>query len=84
MRFTVKAMCRHGELVHRRKTTEAALRKAREMSENGGYDICIITPEGRDYHSSEFADIPRTPIGTRPLQKAQTRSMVVSNQRFPR
>src|ERR1700691_5030256 len=43
-----KAMCRHGELVHRRKTTEAALRKAREMSENGCYDICIITPEGRD------------------------------------
>jgi hypothetical protein len=31
-------MCRHGELVHRRKTTEAALRKAREMSKNGCHD----------------------------------------------
>ena len=61
MSFSIKAMCKHGELVHRRKTAEAALKKAREMSRAGCYDIYITTPEGRDYHSSEFADLPRTP-----------------------
>ena len=60
MSFSVKAMCRHGDLVHRSKTAEAALRKAREMSRAGCYDVTITTPEGREYHSSEFADLPRT------------------------
>ena len=50
-------MCKHGELLHHRKTAEAALKKAREMSRAGCYDIYITTPEGRDYHSSEFADL---------------------------
>ena len=68
MRFTVKAMCQHGELAHRRKTIEAALRTARGMSKAGCYDIHIITPEGRDYHSSEFGDLPRTPISERPVR----------------
>ena len=62
MSFSIKAMCKHGELVHRRKTSEAALKKAREMSRTGCYDIHIITPEGRDYASSEFGDLPRTPV----------------------
>lgn len=62
MRFTVKGMCKHGELVHRRKTAESALRKARELSRTGCYDLHIVTPEGRDYHSSEFGDIPRSAI----------------------
>ena len=61
MRFSIKARCQHGELIHRRKTAEAALKKAREMSRTGCYDIYITTPQGRDYHSSEFADLPRTP-----------------------
>jgi hypothetical protein len=61
MNFTVKASCQHGELVHRRKTPEAALKKARELSKNRCYDVHIITPEGRDYASSEFGDLPRTP-----------------------
>ena len=60
MRFSIKARCQHGELIHRRKTAEAALKKAREMSRTGCYDIYITTPQGRDYHSSEFADLPRT------------------------
>ena len=38
-------MCPHGDLVHRRKTAEAALKKAREMSRAGCYDIYITTPE---------------------------------------
>ena len=62
MSFTVRANCRHGELmIHRRKTPEAALRKARELSRTGCYDVHIVTPEGRDYVSSEFGDLPRTP-----------------------
>jgi hypothetical protein len=78
MRFSVKAKCKDGEILHRRKTAEAALKKAREMSRTGCYDIHITTPEGRDYHSSEFADLPRTPVAQRPPQKnlrtPQTRS----------
>jgi hypothetical protein len=60
MTFTVKGMCKHGELVHRRSTSEAALKKARELAKNGCYDLHIVTPEGRDYHSAEFSDLPRS------------------------
>jgi hypothetical protein len=69
MSFSIKAKCQHGGLIHHRKTAEAALKKAREMSRAGCYDICITTPEGRDYHSSEFADLPRTPK-ERPVRKS--------------
>ncbi|MGY2905757.1 hypothetical protein ACVWVY_005988 [Bradyrhizobium sp. URHC0002] len=68
MRFSIKAKCKDGEILHRRKTPEAALKKAREMSQTGCYDIHITTPEGRDYHSSEFADLPRTPAARRAPQ----------------
>ena len=61
MRFIVKASCQHGEILHRRKTPEAALKKAIELLRIGCYDLHIITPEGRDYASPEFADLPRTP-----------------------
>lgn len=70
MSFSVRAKCQHGELLHHRKSAEAALKKAREMSRNGCYDIYITTPEGRDYHSSEFADLPRSPVAGRTVQKA--------------
>jgi hypothetical protein len=72
MSFSIRAMCRHGELVHRRKTSEAALKKAREMARTGCYDIHIITPEGRDYASAEFADLPRTPVPHRSGQKSHS------------
>jgi hypothetical protein len=72
MSFSIRAMCRHGELVHRRKTSEAALKKAREMSRTGCYDIHIITPEGRDYAASEFGDLPRTPVTERSVQTGRT------------
>ena len=49
-------------------TPEAALKKAGEMSRTGCYEIYITTPEGRNYHSSEFADLPRTPVA-RPSEK---------------
>ena len=69
MSFTVKANCQHGELVHRRKTLEAALKKAQDLSKTGCYDVHIITPEGRDYASSEFGELPRTPVALRATQK---------------
>jgi hypothetical protein len=52
-----------------RKTPELALRKARELIKRGCYDVRITTPEGRTYHSSEFADLPRTPATQRLSQK---------------
>jgi hypothetical protein len=84
MSFTVKGMCRHGELAHRRRTAEAALKKARELSRMGCYDLHIITPEGRDYASSEFADLPRTPVAPQPVQKTHPAEKPAPISRFPR
>jgi hypothetical protein len=61
MNFIVKANCQHGAILHHRKTPEAALKKARELSRAGCYELHIVTPQGRDYASAEFADLPRTP-----------------------
>jgi hypothetical protein len=71
MNFIVKANCQHGAILHRRKTPEAALKKARELSRGGCYDLHIITPERRDYASPEFAGLPRTPASA--LEKAGLR-----------
>jgi hypothetical protein len=46
MTFIVKGMCRHGALVHRRKTPDAALRKARELANNGCYDLHVAKQSG--------------------------------------
>jgi hypothetical protein len=71
MSFTVKANCHHGsQLIHRRKSPEAALKKARELLKTC-YDVHIITPEGRDYASSEFGDLPRTPHVLQAVRKTQ-------------
>ena len=59
MSFTVRAKCKFGEISHRFRSVDAALRKAKELSKSRCYDIHIVTPEGRDYHSSEFGDLPR-------------------------
>jgi hypothetical protein len=84
MSFTVKGMCPHGELVHNRGTAEAALKKARELSKTGCYDVHIITPQGRDYAASEFGDIPRTPVASRPIQKTHPPHKLGATSRFPR
>jgi len=81
MSFSIKAMCQHGDLVHRRKTAEAALKKAREMSRAGCYDVTITTPEGREYHSSEFADLPRTSAAARPHPKTHPPDRPISISR---
>ena len=56
-----------------RKTPELALRKARELTKRGCYDVQIKTPEGRIYHSAEFADIPQTPVTHRSVAKPARR-----------
>ena len=84
MSFSIKAMCPHGDLVHRRKTADAALKKAREMSRAGCYDITITTPEGRDYHSSEFADLPRTPAAGRAHLKTHPPDKLIRSSRTER
>jgi hypothetical protein len=84
MSFTVKGMCQHGELMHRRKTAEAALRKARELAKTGCYDLHIVTPQGRDYASSEFGDLPRTPGAERSVQKTRAHAVAGSHQRSAR
>ena len=84
MSFSIKAMCQHGQIVHRRKTPEAALKKAREMSRSGCYNLHIITPEGRDYHYSEFGDLPRSPLAERPIQKKHPPHRLGPISRFPR
>ncbi len=71
MSFTVKAKRQHGEIIHRRKTSEAALRKARELAKTGWHDVHIVTPQGRDYAASEFGELPRTPAAARSAQKPQ-------------
>jgi hypothetical protein len=84
MSFSIKAICQHGEIVHRRKTPEAALKKAREMARSGCYNLHIITPEGRDYHSSEFGDLPRSPVAERSIQKTHLPHTRGPISRFPR
>jgi len=84
MSFSIKAMCKHGELSHRRKTADAALKKARELSRTGCYDVYITTPEGRDYHSSEFGDLPRTPAPQRARPKANLSDKLIPISRFTR
>lgn len=41
------------------------------LAATGDWDIYITTPEGRDYHSSEFADLPRTPAVARAHRKTR-------------
>ena len=38
MSFSIKAMCKHGELVHRRKTSEAALNLPSRSDWGAAYD----------------------------------------------
>jgi len=71
MPYTVSGTDVRGVNTVNRKTPELALKKARELIKRGYYEVKITTPEGRTYHSSEFGDLPRTPVARRPIQKAQ-------------
>jgi hypothetical protein len=54
------------------------------MAKTRCYDIHIITPEGRDYHSSEFGDLPRMPVADRPVRKTQANPLGAPHPRFQR
>jgi hypothetical protein len=69
MPYTVSGTDVRGVNTVNRKTPELALRKARELIQRGCYDVQIRTPEGRIYHSAEFADLPRTPVAHRSVAK---------------
>ena len=69
MPYTVSGTDIRGVNTIKRKTSELALKKARELTKRGCYNVQITTPEGRTYHSSEFGDLPRTIIAKRPFQK---------------
>jgi hypothetical protein len=74
MPYTVSGTDVRGVNTVSRKTPELALRKARELIKRGCYDVQIKTPEGRIYHSAEFADMPRTPVARRSLAKPARRA----------
>ena len=70
MPYTVSGTDIRGVNTIKRKTSELALKKARELTKQGCYNVQITTPEGRTYHSSEFGDLLRTPVTRRrPSQK---------------
>jgi hypothetical protein len=69
MPYTVSGTDIRGVNTIKRKTSELALKKARELTKRGCYNVQITTPEGRTY-SSEFGDLPHTPVARRrPSQK---------------
>ena len=74
MPYTVSSTDVRGVNTVSRKTPELALRKARELIKRGCYDVQIKTPEGRIYHSAEFADLPRTPVAHRSFAKPARRA----------
>src|SRR5260370_34500420 len=77
MPYTVSGTDIRGVNTIKRKTSELALKKARELTKRGCYNVQIATPEGRTYHSSEFGDLPRTPVARRrPSQKHTPTSYV--------
>jgi hypothetical protein len=69
MPYTVSGTDIRGVNTITRKTPELALKKARELTKRGCYNVQITTPEGRTYHLPEFGDLPRTPVARRPSQK---------------
>jgi len=69
MPYTVSGTDIRGVNTVKRKTPELALKKARELTKRGCYNVQITTPEGRIYHSSEFGDLPRTPVARRQLSQ---------------
>ena len=74
MPYSVSGTDVRGLNIVTRKTPELALKKARELIKRGCYDVQIKTPEGRIYHSSEFGDLPRTPVARRHRAKPISRS----------
>ena len=58
MRFLITGTDISGRVTLRRETTAAALKKAAELAEDGYRDIAIIAPDGRQYPSQAFDQLP--------------------------
>ncbi|RTL54736.1 MAG: hypothetical protein EKK40_02830 [Bradyrhizobiaceae bacterium] len=52
--FVIKGTDTSGNVQLRRETPEATLKKARELTEDGCWDVCITAPDGHVYQTSEF------------------------------
>lgn len=52
--FVVRGTDTSGSVELKRETLLAALKKARELSEDGCWDVRITAPDGRVYLSTEF------------------------------
>jgi hypothetical protein len=58
MLFFIKGTDNSGSITLRRETAAAALKKARELAEDGCYDNTIIAPDGHQYPSQAFDQLP--------------------------
>jgi hypothetical protein len=58
MLFFIKGTDNSGSITLRRETAAAALKKARELAEDGCHDITIIGPDGHHYPSQAFDQLP--------------------------
>jgi len=54
MRFSITGTDTAGSVTLRRDTAGAAIRKAAELDQDGGWDVAITTPDGHRYTQGEF------------------------------
>lgn len=52
--FVVKGTDTSGNVKLKRDTPPAAVKKARELTDDGCWDVSITAPDGRVYQSPEF------------------------------
>ncbi len=52
--FVIKGTDTSGNVELRRETPDATLKKARELTGDGCWDVCITAPDGRVYQPPEF------------------------------
>ncbi len=85
MSFSIKAMCKHGELAHRRKTADAALKKARSCRRTGCYDVYITDARRAGLPLIRVrSDLPRTPAAARARPKANPPDKLMPTSRASR
>jgi hypothetical protein len=58
MLFLITGTDNSGSITLRRETAAAALKKAAELAEDGCRDIAITTPDGHQYPSQTFDQLP--------------------------
>ena len=58
MGFLITATDTSGRIILRRETVAAALKKAAELAQDGCRDISITAPDGHQYPSQKFDQLP--------------------------